>query len=172
MEFARRAGVAAAALALIVTATPCRAQNPQGYTAKSDTRGQIELTRADVQNKRREIVQKLMELTPEESQAFWPVYREYQAETAKVGDQRVTLIENYLKNSASMTDKQAEDLLKDWFKVRESQLGLQKKYVGKFRKVLPAVKVARLYQIENALDAVISANLQANMPMVGDTTTQ
>jgi hypothetical protein len=71
-----------------------------------------------------------------------------------------------------MTDKQAEDLLTNWFKLRQGQLDLQKKYIGKFKKVLPAVKVARLYQIENALDAVISANLQANMPMVGDTTSQ
>jgi len=68
--------------------------------------------------------------------------------------------------------KQAEDMLKDWFKIRGDQLKLQKKYVGRFQKVLPAVKVARLYQIENALDAVLSANLQANMPMVGDTTGQ
>ena len=35
---------------------------------------------------------------------------------------------------------------------------------------MPAVKVARLYQVENALDAIISANLQASMPMIGDTT--
>jgi hypothetical protein len=38
--------------------------------------------------------------------------------------------------------------------------------------VIPGVKVARLYQIDNVLDAVIQANLHAQMPMAGDTTAQ
>jgi hypothetical protein len=164
---ARITGLGLLVGAMIAGAPPCRAQATQ-----ANMRDEVELTRAEVQNRRREIVQKLMELSPQESEAFWPVYREYQTETAKLGDQRVTLIETYLSHSSSMTDKQAQDLLKDWFKLKENQLGLQKKYVGKFQKVLPPVKVARLYQIENALDAVLSANLQANMPMVGDTTGQ
>src|SRR5262245_39661899 len=146
MQYTRSAGLVVLAWGVVAAATPCRAQSETGQV---NTRDEVELTRADVQNKRREIVQQLMELTPTESQNFWPVYREYQAETAKLGDQRVTLIENYLKTSSSMTDQQAEDLLKNWFKFRENQLALQKKYVGKFKKVLPPVKVARLYQIEN-----------------------
>lgn len=166
MGYARLTGLALLASGMFAAAPPCHAQATQ-----TNLRDDVELTRADIQSKRREILQKLMEFTPEESQGFWPVYREYQTEAAKVGDQRVAMIENYLANSSTMTEKQAEDLLKDSFKFRENQLALQKKYVGRFRKVLPAVKVARLYQIENALDAVINANLQANMPMVGDTST-
>ena len=166
MGYARLTGFALLAWGMFAAAPPCHAQAKQ-----TNLRDDVELTRADIQSKRREILQKLMEFTPEESQGFWPVYREYQTEAAKVGDQRVAMIENYLANSSTMTEKQAEDLLKDSFKFRENQLALQKKYVGRFRKVLPAVKVARLYQIENALDAVINANLQANMPMVGDTST-
>jgi len=167
MERVRTAQLAVLAFGTLALAAPCAAQ---AYPANA--KDDIELTRADVRAQRQEITQKLMELTPEESEAFWPVYREYQGEKDKLGDQRVTMIETYLKNSATMTDEQADDLLKNWFKLREQQLGLQKKYVGKFHKVLPTVKVARLYQIDNALDAVISANLQANMPMVGDTTTR
>jgi hypothetical protein len=167
MRYARITGLGLLVGGMIAGAPPCRAQ-----ATPANVRDEVELTRADVQNRRREIVQKLMELTPQESEAFWPVYRDYQTATAKLGDQRVTLIETYLSHSSTMTDKQAEDMLKDWFKIRGDQLSLQKKYVGRFQKVLPAVKVARLYQIENALDAVLSANLQANMPMVGDTTGQ
>jgi hypothetical protein len=122
-----------------------------------------------VQSRRQEIVKELMELSPQESEAFWPVYREYQTDAAKLGDQRVALIETYFANAENLSEEQADQMLKDAFKLRKSQLDLQKKYVGKYRKVLPAVKVARLYQIENALDAIISANLQASMPMIGST---
>ena len=133
MGYARLTGFALLAWGMFAAARPCHAQATQ-----TTLRDDVELTRADIQSKRREILQKLMEFTPEESQGFWPVYREYQTEAAKVGDQRVAMIENYLANSSTMTEKQAEDLLKDSFKFRENQLALQKKYVGRFRKVLPA----------------------------------
>ena len=165
MRHMRSAALAVLACGLTAATTPCLAQATQ-----ANLRDDIELTRAEVQSRRQEIVKELMELTPQESEAFWPIYREYQVDAAKLGDQRVALIETYFANADKLTDEQADKLLDDAFKLRKNQLDLQKKYVGKYRKVLPAVKVARLYQIENVLDAIISANLQASMPMIGDTT--
>jgi hypothetical protein len=111
----------------------------------------------------------MMELTPTESEIFWPVYREYRNEVAKLGDAKIDLMHRFSDQAATMTDEQSKKLLDDWFKLREKQLDLQKKYAGKFRKVLPGAKVARFYQIENALDTIVSANLQAAMPVAGDT---
>ncbi len=71
-----------------------------------------------------------------------------------------------------MSDEQSKKLLNDWFSLREKQIDLQKKYAGKFRKAVPGVKVVRFYQIENALNTVVSANLQAALPVPGDTTAQ
>jgi hypothetical protein len=167
MTYARHAGWATLAFALIA-ASPCRAQDNQGNAATAaNPKDEIALTRADVQKKRQEIVQQVMEFTPQESEKFWPVYREYQADAAKLGDQRVALIETYMTKAGTMSDTEAKEMLDKWFKLRQGQLDLQKKYVGKFNKVLAPVRVARLYQIENALDAIISANLQANMPVIG-----
>jgi hypothetical protein len=159
-------GLTAILVGLAVPAVPCLAQGT------GNVHDEIELTRQEVRANRQDIVRRLLDLTEEQSQAFWPVYRSYQEETAKLGDQRVVLIESYLKNSATMTDEQAKELLDESFKLREKQLSLQKKYVGKFQKVIPGVKVARLYQIESVLDAVINANLHAQLPMAGDTTAQ
>ena len=158
--------ITALVLGLAVPAVPCLAQGA------GNIHDEIELTRAEVRANRQDIVKRLMDLTDEQSQAFWPIYRSYQEESAKLGDQRVVLIETYLKNSATLTDEQAKELLNQSFKLREKQLSLQKKYVGKFQKVIPGVKVARLYQIESVLDAVINANLHAQLPMAGDTAAQ
>ena len=158
------------ALALLVCGLTAAATAPcEGQAVPANARDEIELTRAEVQSRRQEIVKELMKLSPQESEAFWPVYRDYQRDAAALGDQRVALIENYFSNADRLTDEQAKKLLDDSFKLRKSQLDLQKKYVGRYSKVLPAVKVPRLYQIESALDAVIAANLQASMPMIGDT---
>jgi hypothetical protein len=64
-----------------------------------------------------------------------------------------------------MSEKQADQLLKDWFKLRSRQLSIQQKFVGRFRKVLPAPKVIRVFQMETLMDAIVSANIQANLPL-------
>ena len=158
-----------AALTVVVCGLTAAVSPGQAQATQANVRDEIELTRSEVQSRRQEIVKELMELSPQESEAFWPIYRDYQRDAAKLGDQRVALIETYFSNADNLSEEQADKLLKDAFKLRKDQLDLQKKYVGKYRKVLPAVKVARLYQVENALDAIISANLQASMPMIGDT---
>ena len=161
-----RRGEILAMIAVGLAAVPCLAQGT------GNVHDEIELTRQEVRANRQDIIRRLLDLTEQQSQAFWPIYRSYQEESAKLGDQRVVLIETYLKSSATLTDEQAKELLSQSFKLREKQLSLQKKYVGKYQKVIPGVKVARLYQIDNVLDAVIQANLHAQMPMAGDTTAQ
>ncbi|HEY4647504.1 MAG TPA: hypothetical protein VIG95_00290 [Gemmatimonadales bacterium] len=148
-----------------VTARPARAQAAAPAAAHDD----IELTRANIQTQRQEIVQSMMELSPTESEKFWPIYREYRNEVSKLGDERVKFIERFNNQAATLSDEESKTLLDDWFKLRQRQLDLQKKYVSKFRKVLPGAKVARFYQVENAMDTIVSANLQAAMPVAGDT---
>src|SRR6185312_10036479 len=154
-------------LSCLLTARPAQAQagQPNGLD-------QIELTRANIQNRRQEIVQQIMELTPTEGEKFWPVYRDYRNEIARVSDQRVELIEKFVHQAATMSDEQSEKLLNQWFSLREQQIGVQKKYAGKFRKLLPGAKVVRFYQTENLLDTIVSANIQASMPVAGDSVSQ
>jgi len=164
MRMAHPAWLGALALSCLLTARPAQAQ--AGQTANG--LDQIELTRANIQNRRQEIVQQIMELTPAQSEKFWPVYRDYRNEIARVSDQRVELIEKFVKQAATMSDEQSEKLLHQWFSLREQQIGVQKKYAGKFRKLLPGAKVVRFYQTENLLDTIVSANIQASMPVAGD----
>lgn len=152
-------------LAGTISASPVRAQ----AGAPTSARDEIELTRASIQTRRQEIVQSLMELSPAESEKFWPVYHEYRNEMTKLGDERVKFIERFAGGAATMSDEESKKLLDEWFKLRERQLDLQKKYAKKFQKVLPGAKVARFYQVENAMDTIVSANLQAAMPVAGDT---
>ena len=167
MRMAHPAWLGAMALAGLLTAPPAQAQAGQPSTGD-----QLELSRANIQTRRQEIVQQLMELTPAESEKFWPIYREFRNDVAKQGDERLDWTERFAKQAATMSDDQSKKLLDDWFSLREKQIGLQKKYAGKFRKALPGSKVVRFYQVENALNTVVSANLQAALPMAGDTTTQ
>ncbi len=168
MRMAHPAWLGALALSCLLMARPAQAQAGQPTNGLD----QIELTRANIQNRRQEIVQQIMELTPTESEKFWPVYRDYRNEIARVSDQRVELIEKFVNQTATMSDEQSEKLLHQWFSLREQQIGVQKKYAGKFRKLLPGAKVVRFYQTENLLDTIVSANIQASMPVAGDSVSQ
>jgi len=168
MRMAHPAWLGALALSCLLGPRPAQAQAGQSGNGLD----QIELTRANIQNRRQEIIQQIMELTPTESEKFWPVYRDYRNEIARVSDQRVELIEKFAKQATTMSDEQSEKLLHQWFSLREQQIGVQKKYAGKFRKLLPGAKVVRFYQTENLLDTIVSANIQASMPVAGDSVSQ
>ena len=63
-----------------------------------------ELLRSDVRAEKVAIITEVMGFTEAEDAAFWPIYREYDAEMAKLGDERVALIADYAKDYATLTD--------------------------------------------------------------------
>jgi len=127
---------------------------------------EIEAMRSILQTERKILVMREMALTSEEAEVFWPLYDEYNAAKKEVGDLRVAVIAEYAANYGSMTDEIAADLLKDSLKFETSQIKLKKKYVRKFRKILSDVKVARYFQLENKLDAIVDYDLAAQIPLV------
>jgi hypothetical protein len=67
---------------------------------------------------------------------------------------------------AAFTDEFAEKLIKDHFEIKSALLDIQKRYVPRLREVLPVLKVARFYQLENKMDAELNAQLALVIPLV------
>ena len=132
----------------------------------AQTRSDIEVLRSELKADRQAVVAKNMKMTEAQATAFWPVYREYQAEMTKLGDKYIKLLEGYGKSYDAMKDPAAETLIKDFLDLKQSKVKLQQDYVGKFKKVVPATVVARYYQIENKIDAIINLELAAGIPLV------
>ena len=126
----------------------------------------IELTRTVIQAERQAITAASMELTDAESSAFWPLYRDYRAEIAKVNDRLINLIEGYAESYDSMTEVRARAMVNDFFAYEGKQLKVRQRYVKRFRKILPEKKVARFVQIENKLEAILRYELAAELPLV------
>jgi hypothetical protein len=143
---------------------------PAAATAPSDVVSgeildEIALTRAAIQTRRQAIVTSAMDLTAPESQAFWPLYRDYRTDMAKVDDRLVNLIIVYAGNYNSLTDDMAAKLLTDYLDIERARLDTKTQYVPRFLGVLPATKVARFYQVDNKLDKKIQAELAAEIPL-------
>lgn len=140
--------LAFAATALLATAAPFAAQAQSTY---DDTQQLI----AQIQADKRAVVLKAMALDDAQMAAFTPIYDAYQADRKKLMQRGVDLINAYSSNYDSMTDDAARKLLKDWFKLREDEDALVKKYTKRMDQALPTTKVLRFVQVENKLDTLL-----------------
>jgi hypothetical protein len=113
-----------------------------------------------------EIIIDQLKMTKTENKAFWPVYNAYTNELKTVGNKMVKLISGYADNSTKMTDKYADKMINDYLEIEADKLNIMESYIPKFKKVMPATKVAKLYQIENKLRAVTDLEIAANVPMI------
>ena len=144
-----------ASLLLIAFAMPALAQTDL-----------VELMRSDLRTEKMAIVTKAMQLTEEQSTAFWPVYKEYEAELIKLNDERVLLIKDYGANYDTMTPEMAKDLIGRSFKLQEGRTKLLKSYVGKMGKAVDDKTAARWAQVEYTLNAAIDLQVGAELPLI------
>ncbi len=126
----------------------------------------IEMIRTVVQAERQAIVTDAMQFSASESELFWPLYREYRNDMSKVLDRRAKLIKDFAAEYGNLSDETAERMLKEFFDIENDTLKVKKRYVKKFQKILPPVKVTRFYQVENKLDAIVRVQLAQNIPFV------
>ncbi len=89
-----------------------------------------------------------LQLTPEEAQKFWPVYNQYTEELDKLRASRRQNMKDARENMDEMTDKEAEQFVDNELVMRQDELDIQKKYHPKFKAVLSAKNVAKLYRAE------------------------
>ena len=125
-----------------------------------------QIVREKIQADKKLLVAENMEFTEAEAKAFWPVYESYQKDIGKMVDRTQKLIEDYAANYKTMTDPTAKKLLDDMIAIENDRLKLKKDYLPKFRKVLSDKKVARYYQLENKIFAVVSYEMAKVIPLV------
>jgi hypothetical protein len=138
-----------------------------GFVAQASAQAttDIQLTRAHIQTARQAIIADAMQLTEDESVAFWPAYRDYRVEMARLGDRLVKVITEFVSDPTTLADEKANRLLDEYLSIKAQDVAVKKKYVPVFRKLLPAPKVTRFFQLENKLDAVVAFDLAATIPL-------
>ena len=152
-----------AVVLLLVLAHPAVAQvNP----AFADVSDEIEMVRSLVRMERKAAVEQAMQLTPAESQTFWNVYNEYEAERTRVNNRAVKVVTDYAAAYPEVGDARAQTLLTESFAADSDLLNLKKKYAKRFAKVLPPARVARFFQIERKLDAVQNLSVAEQIPLI------
>ena len=155
-----------AALGLVLAPAAALAQETE--VAQSDTYDEkyLELVRSDLKTKKKLLVTEAMALTDAQSEVFWQVYRDYEAELTKLGDEKISIIKDYAENFESMTADKADELMQRSFKLEEDLLKLDKKYYKKMSKELDPVTAARFAQVENKIGLLIDMQVSSQIPLV------
>ena len=125
----------------------------------------LEVLREKARADKKVIVAAALELTEAEAKGFWPVYNAYQSDMVTHYDKLMKLLDEFGQAQGSMTDQTAARLLKSYLALETDHLGLLKAYLPRFQKVLPAIKVGRLYQVENKLRAIVNYELARQIPL-------
>ena len=154
---------------IVLILTLCLTAGAADVRAQMSETDALQQLRADIQADRQAVVAANLKLTDAEGAAFWPVYREYRGEMAKVGDRLQKLIQDFARVYDTATAEQAKALVDEMMAIQRADLTVKETNLPKLRKVLPEVKVARFLQIENELDAVIRLGLASDMPLIGTT---
>lgn len=139
-------------------------------TEPQDTniRAYIELLRSDVKTKKTAVLVQLMQLTDEQAEMFWPIYRQYDVELQALNDQKIAGIQEYAKKYQTMTDEKADELAKLALALENKRTALKAKYYEMFREKLGGVIAARYLQIENQMLMVIDLQIASSLPIVAD----
>jgi hypothetical protein len=126
----------------------------------------MQIVREKIRADKKLVVAETMGMRESEAKAFWPVYEAYQQDLAKLNDRTIKLIDDYAENYGAMSDEAAKKLMDEYMAIETERLKIRQSYLPMFRQVLPEMKVLRYYQLENKIQAVVSYELAANIPLV------
>ena len=165
--------IPAAAVALLLSGVVAagaqstkQAPTPADQTAALNLAAYAELLRADVKLQKVAILTEMMGFTEAEDAAFWPIYREYDSEMAKLGDERVALIAEYARVYEKMTDADASALAEKALDLESRRQATKAKYFDRVRKALSAKTALKYLQIEHQLLLLIDLQISAALPIV------
>ena len=159
---ARLAGFAALlSLAAAGAAPPLRAQAQDTSMANA-----LELVRSNVRENKAQLVGRALALPDSEATVFWPMYREYEVQLTKLGDERMQLIHEYLAVYDTLSNAKARDLMLRVFDLDARRVKLSRDQFNRFAKRLPAKTVAHFFQLDGFLNRVIELQITAALPEI------
>jgi hypothetical protein len=108
----------------------------------------------------------VMVLSAQDATRFWPIYSEYDAQLAKLNDQRVENIKEYARTYDQMTDEKADELIQKSLAYQKQRAELLAQTYDKVKQALGGVTAARFAQVEHQLLLIIDLQIASSLPIV------
>jgi len=125
----------------------------------------IEMLRKDIRSQKKQLMAQNLKLTDTDATKFWPIYDQYTAELVKINNQKYATIQKYADEFGTLTDEQAQSLIKQWLDVDVSVGQLRLKYLPIVAKAIGGKKAATWAQIDRRLQSMIDLQLGSRIPL-------
>jgi len=122
--------------------------------------------RQAVQADKRALVERNMQLTPEEAKKFWPIYDVYQDNLEPIVRRQNRAFLDYINAESSMTDANAKRIAKEILEADADEQKLRERQFKKLLAALPARKAVRYLQIENKIRTLNRYDIAERIPLV------
>ena len=152
-------------LTVLALSPVCRAQNENPPSLDSA----IAMVRAGILANKTTMVGQALDLDDKDAAVFWPIYRRYEYERAKLDDERVDVLKKYTEKYPDLTDSEAKAMSDRMFECDLQIAALKKRYFNKFNKVLPAFTVAQFFQLERRIDLMVDMKVESTLPPLTQT---
>ena len=123
----------ALAIAAAAVATPGLAAAQEGVKADE------QIIISQIQTDRRAVYAQNLELTEQESKAFWPIYDEFEGAMKKVTDARLELLNQYAEKYDALGEADAKQMLGRRLELDKQAFALRQKYAKKVQQALPSL---------------------------------
>jgi hypothetical protein len=127
---------------------------------------QLALMRQNIQSTRKKLIEDNLDLTVAEAAKFWPMYEEYSTDFGKIDEDRSVIVKEYAESFGSVTDEQADNLIRRWLDTDISAAKLRQRYVPIVRTILPAKKAATFFQLDRRISMMIDVQIMSQIPLV------
>jgi hypothetical protein len=124
-----------------------------------------ELLRSDVRAQKVAILTEVMGFNDADDAAFWPIYRDYDLEMAKLGDERVALIAEYASSYSKLTDATAEKLATKALDLEARRREVLARCYERVKTALAPRTALRFLQVEYQLLLLIDLQIAASLPI-------
>ena len=138
---------------------------PAADARETNLRAYAELLRSDLRAQKVAVITEVMEFTEAEDKAFWPIYREYDAEMSKLGDERVALIADFKGHYDQMTDAVADQIGTKALDLEARRQAVKAKYYDRVKKATSPRTALRYLQVEHQLQQIIDLQISAALPI-------
>lgn len=120
----------------------------------------------DIRSKKKQLMAQNLTLSDADATKFWPIYDRYVAEFSKVKDKQYAMFQEYADHFGTMTDEQANSLLKQLLDVDIAATQLRAKYLPIVSKAIGGRSGATWAQLDRRIQMMVDLQLSSQTPLV------
>lgn len=102
-----------------------------------------------------------LQLTPEESRQFWPLYNQFEADKDAL---RTEVIGDADPPNLNMSSSEADQFLRAYLDLKQRELDLEKEYIQELKNLLPEQKIVLLIRVQRDFQKKILQLLRDREP--------